>query len=139
MFRKKNKTNAVIKPMPRSQFLRLMHDFKMIGGKYICSKESDEYLQKRNAEASAVDGYTIILKRRPTRGAVYEELFHAKQFRDGKIDGSQQNRIECEIEAQKYLLDNAERLGLLKAEIERTQSALKEYEEILLRMKGEIP
>lgn len=130
---RKQKPDTYIEPMPRSDFLRLMREFKKIGGKYVSSKESEEYLQKKNAEAITVDGYTIVFKRRPTRAAVYEELFHAKQFREGKIDGSVRNRIVCEIEAQKYLLDNADNFKLSAPEIIHTRDLLKGYEEALAK------
>ncbi len=133
---RKSKSNSYIRPMPKAQFLGLMRKFKEIGGMYICNKDSEEYLKKKKAEACTIDGYTIVFKRRPTRVAVHEELFHAKQYREGKIDGSRRNRIECEIEAQKYLLENAEILELSRTEVEQTKKLLKEYEEILSKLKG---
>ncbi len=133
---RKPKSDSYIKPMPRAQFLRLMREFKDIGGKYICDEHSEAHLSKSGAEATALDGYTILFRRKPGRAAVYEELFHTKQFRDGKIDGTLKNRLECEIEAQQYLLDNVSELGLTEPEIVQTQIALETYRRELSKMKG---
>ena len=133
---RKPKGDSYVKPMPKAQFLKLMREFKTIGGKYICDERAEAYLSKCGAEASALDGYTILFHRNPSRAAVYEELFHTKQFRDGKINGSIENRLECEIEAQQYLLDNASGLGLTKPEIAQTRKALETYRRELSKMKG---
>lgn len=63
--------------------------------------------------------------------------FHAKQFRDGKVNGTYQNRLECEIEAQIYLLDNAAVLDLTIPEIAQTKKALDVYRKELLKWKEE--
>ncbi len=132
---RKPKGDSYIKPMPKAQFLRLMREFKSVGGKYVCNDESEAHLTKYGAEASTLDGYTILFRKRPSRSAVYEELFHAKQFRDGKVDGTHKNRIECEIEAQIYLLDNATSLKLTEPEITQTQKALDVYRKELQKWK----
>ena len=44
---------------------------------------------------------TILLKQNPGRAAVFEELIHSAQYRDGKNDSSYVSRVKCEIEAQK--------------------------------------
>ena len=64
-------------------------------------------------------------------------MFHTKQYRDGKIDGTIKNRLECEIEAQLYLLENSERFELTKPEINQTKRALETYKIELSKMKGE--
>ncbi|MBQ9438124.1 MAG: hypothetical protein IJU50_07300 [Lachnospiraceae bacterium] len=132
---RKPKLDSYVQPMPKSQFLKLMREFKSIGGKYICNEESEAFLSVQGAEAIALDGYTILFRRKPTRSAVYEELFHTEQFRSGKIDGTPKNRCECEIEAQKYLLDNAKGLQLTEPEIEQTKRALEWYTQKLSEAK----
>ena len=133
---RKPKPDSYVQPMPKGQFIKLMHEFKAIGGKYICNKESEEFLEAQEAEASALDGYTILFRRKPTRSAVYEELFHTSQYREGKIDGTLKNRIKCEIEAQEYLLKNAEAFQLTEPEIIQTQKALHMYQLELSNWKG---
>ncbi len=64
-------------------------------------------------------------------------LFHVQQFRDGKISGSVRNAYECEVEAQEYLLKNADMLELTKTEIDQTEEALAWYKRRLETMKGE--
>ena len=51
-----------------------------IGGKYVCDEHSEAHLSKSGAEATALDGYTILFRRKPGQAAVYEELYHTKQF-----------------------------------------------------------
>ena len=48
--------------------------------------DAELYLDSREAEACTLNGYTILFRKRPGRAAVYEELIHAAQFRDGKND-----------------------------------------------------
>ena len=114
-----------------------MREFKSIGGKYYNDEQTEEFLSLQGAEASTLDGFTILLRKKPSRAAVYEELFHAKQIREGKYDGSLMNRIECEIEAQLYLLENAESFELTAPEIQQTKEALDGYKKILEEQKGE--
>lgn len=125
--------------MPKEEFLRLMKNFKNNGGKYIADEESERYLDAHGAEACTLNETTILFRKHPTRSAVYEELFHVEQFRMGKIDGKIKNRILCEIDAQNYLIDNAEELGLTSLEIIQTKKALFHYQELMDDMKGEEP
>ena len=115
-----------------------MREFKAIGGIYICNKDSEEFLSVQGAEAITLDSFTILFRRGPSRSVVYEELFHAEQFRNGKITGTQQNRLECEIEAQKYLLENADKFKLTKPEIVQTKDMLVVYTQKLSEQKGRI-
>lgn len=134
---RKPRSKAYVEPMPRGKFLALMKDFKASGGKYIANDESERFLDAQGAEAITLNATTILFRKRPTRSAVYEELFHVKQFRDGLIDGTIRNAYECEIEAQVYLLDNSEKLELTESEIMQTQKALDRYRELLNKMKGD--
>ena len=134
--RKKNNYDR-IEPMPRKLFLELMREFKESGGKYIASEQSEAFLDSQGAEASAINATTILFRRRPSRAAVYEELFHVCQFRDGKIKGTVKNSIECEIEAKEYLLSNADRLQLTQSEIQKTREDLEWYKIQLREQKGE--
>ncbi len=126
-----------IEPMPRKQFLNLMREFKKRGGAYLANKESEEFLISKNVEACTLNATMILFRRRPTRAAVYEELYHVEQFREGKIDGTIINAYENEIEAQRYLLSNIKEFELTEAEVKRTQKALEWYTEKLSELKGD--
>ena len=136
---RKHKDDSIdkIESMPRKQFLELMREFKKNGGTYIANKESEVFLNAKKVEACTLNSTTILFRRRPTRAAVYEELFHVEQFRMGKIDGTIINAYENEIEAQRYLLEHAEELELTMPEIKKTKEALEWYEMKLENLKGD--
>lgn len=98
---------------------------------------SEQYLESKGVEAITLNAITILFRKRPTRAAVYEELYHARQYREGKIDGTQLNAIICEIEAQEYLLENATELSLVEQEIVQTEKALAYYRKKLELLEGE--
>ena len=135
--KKKAQDDSYIEPMPKKQFLELMREFKKSGGKYLANEESEAYLRARGAEANTINATTILFQKRPTRAAVYEELFHVKQFSEGKIDCTFRNAVECEIEAKEYLLQNAGKLQLTRNEIIQTRDSLAEYRKILEKLKGD--
>ena len=134
---RKPKPDMFIEPMPRDIFRQLMKKFEKEGGKYVADENSEAFLDAQCAEAITLNENTILFRKRPTRSAVYEELFHVKQFKAGKIDGTIRNAYECEIEAQEYLLDNAVNLGLTDREICQTEAALKWYRKELDKLKGD--
>ena len=134
---RKPKPSYHIEPMPRKQFLSLMKSFKSSGGIYLANDESEIYLEAKGAEAVTLNAKTILFRKRPSRSAVYEELFHVEQYREGKIDGSLCNKYICEIEAKKYLLENAENFQLTEAEITQTKISLKWYETKLKELERE--
>lgn len=120
-----------IEPMPKKQLRKIVKSFKKQGGVIQMDSETDYYLTKRNVEGITYNSKTILLKQKTGRAAVFEELIHTAQYRDGKMDGSTLSRINCEIEAQKKLLKNAKAYKLTNKEIEQTQFALKGYEKEL--------
>lgn len=136
LYRKKENVFG-FEPMPKKQFLRKIKEFKKIGGLIQCDEYTENYLLNvKKAEGVTYNGYTILLPRRPSRSAVYEELFHAQQYRDGKIDGSELSRVRCEIEAQMYLLDNVEKFNFTEKEVELTKKNLNMYKNDLKRLLG---
>lgn len=136
LYRKKENVFG-FEPMPKKQFLRKIKEFKKIGGLIQCDEYTENYLLNvKKAEGVTYNGYTILLPRRPSRSAVYEELFHAQQYRDGKIDGSELSRVRCEIEAQMYLLDNVEKFNFTEKEVELTKKNLNMYKNDLERLLG---
>lgn len=126
MFRKSSKNN--IEPMPSKQFHRIEKSFKQKGGTFQYNDATDDYLKIRNAEAITYNATTILIKKKPSRASVFEELIHAHQYKIGKNDGTYPARLKCEIEAQKKLLSNQKSYKLTDAEVKQTQKALEAYE-----------
>ena len=135
MYRKK--LHNMIEPMPKRQLQKIIKAFKRQGGIIQMNDETDAFLKSKNAEAITYNAKTILLHQRPGRAAVFEELIHATQFREGKNDGELVSRLLCEIEAQKKLLRNQKSYKLTDAEVKQTQSALIAYQKELKRILKE--
>lgn len=136
---RKSKPSSYIEPIPKKKLRRLIADFERIGGKVLMNDNVNAYLSVKKAEACTLNGYTILLNSHPGRAAVYEELFHAQQFREGKNDGSHISVLLNEIEAQQYLLDNKDLFELTTKEVIQTEKALKTYQNELILARKEIP
>lgn len=131
MLRKSQKEKT--EPMPKKQFHKLEKSFKRKGGIMQYGPETDQYLASKHAEGITYDSKTILLKQKPSRSDVFEELIHAHQYRTGKNDGSYLARLNCEIDAQKKLIRHKKLFQLTDREVDQTISALKAYEEELKR------
>ena len=128
---RKKKPDTYIEPMPTKQLHRIVRAFKARGGIIQMNDKTDEYLKSKQAEAITYDSKTILLKQKPSRASVFEELIHAAQYRKGENDGTYLSRLRCEIYAQKKLLKFSKIYKLTGAEIAQTQSALDSYEKEL--------
>lgn len=126
MYRKKD--HSIIDPMPKKQLQRIVKAFKRKDGIIQMSDATDAYLATKKAEAITYNEKTILLKKKPGRAAVFEELIHATQFRNGENDGSYESRLRCEISAQNKLLKYQKAYRLTKQEIKQTEKALKAYQ-----------
>ena len=126
MYRKKKDT-LLIEPMPKRQLQRIVKAFKKSGGIIQMDNETDTYLESKKAEAITLNENTILLRQKPNRASVFEELIHAAQLRQGLNDGSLISRLENEIAAQKMLLRNSKAYKLTLTEIKQTESALEMY------------
>lgn len=126
-----------IEPMPKKQLNKIIKNFRKNGGSIQMDEATDAYLRKKNAEAITYDAKTILLKKNPGRAAVFEELIHATQYRNGENDGSYLSRLKCEISAQKKLLKNKVAYKLTPAEIKQTEKALESYERELKELLKE--
>ena len=129
MYRKSKE--GKIEPMPKKQLRKIVKCFTAHGGRIQMDDETDKYLESKHSEGITYNSKTILLKQNPGRAAVFEELIHSAQYRDGKNDSSYVSRVKCEIEAQKKLLKNAKAYKLTDAEIYQTREALKGYEQEL--------
>ncbi len=134
---RKAKDASYIEPMPKKQLRRIVKAFKRQGGIIQMDETTDAYLKAKNAEAITLNENTILLRQKPGRASVFEELIHANQFRQGLNDGSVISRIKNEIAAQEMLLRNSKAYKLTPKEIKQTQAALKSYVEELQKLMGE--
>lgn len=131
----RNKTKYTIEPMPKKQLQKIVKGFKRNGGIIQMNDATDAYLDKIKAEATTYNENTILLRQRPGRAAVYEELIHATQYRKGQVEGSRESILMAEIEAQKKLLKYQKEYKLTEPEIMQTEKALKQYEKELNKLK----
>lgn len=123
----RRKVSGDVKPMPKKQLRKIVKAFKKNGGLIQMNDATDAYLKSKKAEAITYDEKTILLKQKPGRAAVFEELIHATQYRQGKNDGSYYKRLLCEIEAQEKLIKYQKAYKLTHAEVKQTEKALKSY------------
>ena len=78
----------------------------------------------------------VLLRQKPGRASVFEELIHATQFRKGLNDGSAISRLKNEIAAQKKLLKYCDAYKLTPLEIKQTKAALESYTKELEKLLG---
>ena len=128
---RKKKSDTYIEPMPKKQLQRIVRAFKAKGGIIQMNDITDEYLKSQNAEAITYNSSTILLRQKPSRASVFEELIHAAQYRKGENSGTYLSRLTCEIAAQRKLLRHSKAYKLTDAEIAQTQNALNMYEKEL--------
>lgn len=129
MYRKRHTDST--ESMPKKQLQRIVKAFRKNGGMIQMSDATDAYLASKHAEAITYDAKTILLRQKAGRAAVFEELIHATQYRQGKNDGSYENRLLCEIEAQEKLIKYQKAYKLTKEEVIQTEKALKSYQKEL--------
>lgn len=124
MYRKK-KDNEFIEPMPRGQLMRIVKAFRRNGGVIQMDAATDHWLKNvKHVEGITYNANTILLMRKPGRASVFEELIHTTQYRQGKLDGSERQRLICEIEAKEKLLKYRKTYKLTDKEIKDTERLL---------------
>ena len=124
---RKPKSLDYIEPMPKSKLQQIVKDFKAKGGIIKMDDDSERFLRNQNSEGVTLNDKTILLPKKPGRSAVYEELIHARQYEQNKNDGSYEQRLLCEIEAQEELIRRKEELEITDVEDKQTRLALKAY------------
>lgn len=124
---RKVKPDSYMEPMPKKLLQRLIKDFKAKGGIVVMNEDTDIYLKKQHSEGSALNADTILLVKNPSRSAVYEELIHAEQYRQGKNDGGKEKVLLCEIEAKEILIANKQKWGITDKEDKITRLSLEKY------------
>lgn len=135
MYRKKSQES--IEPMPKKQLQRIVKGFKRNGGIIQMNDATDAYLTNKKAEAITYNEKTILLRQKPGRAAVFEELIHATQYRNDENDGTYESRLRCEISAQEKLIKYQKAYKLTKQEVKQTEKALENYQkELDVLLKG---
>lgn len=135
---RKKKDPSIPDPMPKRQLRRIVKAFKKQGGVIQMDDATDRYLEEKLAEGITLNENTILLRQKPGRASVFEELIHATQFRKGLNDGSAISRLKNEIAAQKKLLKYCDAYKLTPLEIKQTKAALESYTKELEKLLGGI-
>ena len=117
--------------MDKEKFAKIKSAFEKRGGIIQCDEDTDKYLDFKKAEGLTYNENLILLKTNASASAVYEELIHAVQYRQGRNDGTYENRLLMEIEAQEKLIKYQKAYGISDVENEQTKKALADYYEEL--------
>ena len=131
-----NKDGGEVDAMPEDQFQRIVEGFKRQGGEIRTDEEAQRYLDFREADGVTIDEKLVFLRKNPSRSAVFEELIHTSQFRNGDIVDIPRDVIKCEIEAKTKLIKYAKWYNLTETEIENTKRSLQKYKEELKKLDG---
>ncbi|MCW6680873.1 minor capsid protein [Aerococcaceae bacterium NML130460] len=110
---------------------KLTKEFRERGGVVWQDDESEDYLKSRGAQAACLDFETIALQKKPTVSEVLEEIFHAEQWVDGRVEDTDISKIKGEIEAQEYLLSVSKRYNIPESEIQETKRNLEYWKKEL--------
>lgn len=122
LFRNKDKNKR--RPVNITRQNKLTESFRKRGGVIWQDDESESYLRIRKASAMNLNADTIVLQKKATISEILEELFHAEQWRDGRLVDTPISKINAEIEAQNYLLSVEKKYNIPKIEIEQTKKNL---------------
>jgi len=90
--------------MDKEKFLKIKSAFEKRGGVIQCDEPTDRYLDYKKAEGLTYNEDLILLKTNASASAVFEELIHATQYKRKRNDGTYENRLLMEIEAQEKLI-----------------------------------
>ena len=115
--------------MDKEKFLKIKSAFEKRGGIIQCDENTDKYLDFKKAEGLTYNESVILLKTNASASAVFEELIHSTQYKQGRNDGTYENRLLMEIEAQEKLIKYQKIYGISDVENEQTKKALKNYYE----------
>lgn len=131
----RNKDSNKRRPVNITKQNELLRDFKDSGGFVWQDDQAFSYLKNRGVDACCLDYDTIVLQEKPLISEILEELFHAKQFKDGLITDSRESQLIAEIEAQEYLISVASKFNIPKSEQRQTKMALEFYKQELKELK----
>lgn len=135
MFRRSEGAKTRFKPISKEKFDALTIPAKKKGANIMIADERWEK-RLRDKDASAVCiGDTLIFRKDACLSDILEETYHFEQNLKGMNDDKSPTlrTILNEIDAQKYLLDNAAKYKIPRNETEHTKKLLKKYEDDLKR------
>lgn len=132
----RNKDQNKRRPVNITRQNKLTKDFRKRGGVIWQDDESESYLRGRKASAMNLNADTIVLQKKATISEILEELFHAEQWRDGRLVDTPISKIKAEIEAQNYLLSVEKRYNIPRVEIEQTKRNLQFWREELKKYEN---
>jgi len=121
--------------MDEVKYKKIKTAFEKNGGIMQSDESTDKYLNLKNAEGMTYNEKTILLKTNASSAAVFEELIHSTQYRQGRNDGTYENRLLMEIEAQEKLIKYQKAYGISQTENEQTKKALADYYEELENLR----
>lgn len=139
MFRKETEVQRNIKPISEKRFNELTVEARKNGANILRgTKEVEEHLNSMKVHASTV-GDTILFRKEVSVSEVLEETYHFMQIKNGTNENfpESEKTYQNEIEAQKYLIKNAPKYKIPRAETEETKKALKHYENLLKKYRKE--
>lgn len=131
----RNKDPDKRRPVNITKQKELLRNFKDSGGFVWQDDQASSYLKNRGVDACCLDYDMIVLQKKPLISEILEELFHAKQFKDGLITDSRESQLLAEIEAQEYLISVAKEYNIPKSEQRQTEIALENYKKELKEFK----
>ena len=131
----RNKDPDKRRPLNITKQKELLKDFTESNGFVWQDDKATEYLKSRGVDACCLGHDLIVLQKRPLISEILEELFHAKQFKNGLVIDSVESKILAEIEAQEYLISVAEEFNIPKSEQRQTEIALEKYKQKLKELK----
>lgn len=131
----RNKDPDKRRPLNITKQKELLKDFTESNGFVWQDDKATEYLKSRGVDACCLGHDLIVLQKRPLISEILEELFHAKQFKNGLVIDGEGSKILAEIEAQEYLISVAEEFNIPKSEQRQTENALEKYKQKLKELK----
>ena len=117
-------SGIIAEPMPKEQFDAIARGFARQGGEIRTDAEARAFLDWKKVEGATIDEKLIFLRENPSRSAVFEELIHTAQIRNGEIVEIPKDAILAEIHAKEKLLKYADAYKLTDAEIDATRRLL---------------
>ena len=101
------------------------------------TEDIEKHLEARNASAATI-GDALLFKKDVSISDVLEEIHHFEQNISGFNNQipEPERTILNEIDAKQFLIDNAQKYKIPRAEIDLTRKQLQSYEDELKRLKG---
>jgi hypothetical protein len=139
MFKKDHQQKNLLPEISEKRFNELTIEARKNGAEIIRgTPEVEKHLERVHATASAI-GNVLMFRRNATVSEVLEETYHFKQNLSGLNDDKTEpiRTYLNEIDAKRYILENAVKFNVSRAEKEAVQRELQYYEELLKKYTDE--